>query len=405
MKIIQALIVLFAVIGCLALALGGFFIYNMSQNGGDNFLSRLKKSKSAQTADTGTSAPVAAKDSQYAAIIQQYRPTPTPTPVPQVAAPGAPVATAPGAPVRVAAAVATPTVKPIKTPKPDEGKIRSWPSGKKWVALTYDDGPHREWTPKMIELLKSKNVKATFFLLGQEIERYPDIAKSIADNGFEIGNHTMNHPDFNKSSMTPDKIREQLQGTNDLIAEYVTRKPIRVMRPPFGNTPKKLVEICTDMGLQIVCWNIDTNDWESKTEAKDMVENIMKNLSDGSIILMHDKHQKTYDTTAEVIDKIRAEGYEFVTMSELLGLEPLNTAPVAAATPAVASAPTGLPAPVAAPMVPAAATEASLPPVAAGAGGSGASALPVPSSATGTPGKPTSEVLDASKITEPPPQR
>jgi len=387
-KIIQALVVLFAVIGCLALALGGFYIYTMSQSGEDNFLTKLKNARAAETATTATvaQAPAAPANSEYASVIQQYQPTPTPTPVG-----AAPVA---GQPVTAAAPVATPLPQPIKTPKPDEGKIRSWATGKKWVALTYDDGPHPDWTPKMVELLKSKNVKATFFLLGGQIERFPDIAKSLADNGFEIGNHTMTHPDFNKSSMTPEKIKEELASTNELIEQYVTRLPIRVMRPPFGNTPKKLETVCQEMGLQIIAWNIDTDDWRKEATAESMASNIMKNLGDGAIILMHDKHEKTYDATAQVIDKIRAEGYEFVTMSELLGLAPLSTGqtPVAA-----------VPAPVAA--APAAAIPAQEPlpaPAAAAQPAAANTALPVPAAAqVGTP----AATLDSSKITKPPPQR
>ncbi len=375
MKIIQALIVLFAIVGCLALALGGFFVYNMTQSDGDNFLTRLKKSRSTQVNATQTTAPVAVKNSEFASIINQYQPTPTPAPVVAAQQPGAPLGAAP-----VAAAVAAPAVKPIKTPKPDEGKIRNWPTGKKLVALTYDDGPHQEWTPKMMELLKSKNVKATFFLLGQEIKRFPEIAKAVADNGFEVGNHTLNHPDFNKAIMSPERIREQLSETNKLIAENATQEPVRVMRPPYGNSPSKLSPILLELGLQNVCWDIDTGDWEKGVEGKQMADNIMKNLKDGSIILMHDRHQKTYDATLEVIDKIRAEGYEFVTMSELLGFTPIGQTP--AAPPAVAPVAAAAPAP-------AAVVD---------------STLPVPAAAQ-VSAQPAVDALDASKITVPPPAR
>lgn len=425
MKIIQAIIVIFAILGCLALALGGYFIYNVSTKGGaDNLLAKIQAVRSenpAATDETTAPATVAVPaNSEYAKIIQQYQPTPTPTPVAaapvQAQQPGVVVASAqPAAP-------AAPVVnqRPINTPKPDEGKIRSWSSGRKWVALTYDDGPHPEWTPKMIELLRSKNVKATFFLLGQEIKRFPDIAKSVYDNGFEVGNHTMTHPDFNKSAMTPKAIMEQLKGTNDLIAEYIMKEPVRTMRPPYGNTPKKLVDACMELGLNIVCWDVDTDDWRRQTDAKAMVDNIMKNVTDGSIILMHDKHQKTYDTTEQVIDMIREKGYEFVTVSELLGLTPYvpggtnqiaanrggavaapaaapqQIAPVQPAAPAqaqlpVAQVPGGASAPAAAPGA------QSLPPAAPG--DSGAASLPMPSAATPVP------AIDPSKITQPPPQR
>lgn len=426
MKIIQAIIVIFAILGCLALALGGYFVYSMSTKGGaDNLLSKIQAMRAenpAATEETTATAAVAVPaNSEYAKIIQQYQPTPTPTPVavapvqgqqPGVAAPGQPGVVV----ANVPQAATAPAVnqRPITTPKPDEGKIRNWPSGRKWVALTYDDGPHPEWTPKMVELLRRKNVKATFFFLGQEIKRFPEIGKSVYDNGFEVGNHTMNHPDFNKSAMTPKAIMEQLKGTNDLIAEYIMKEPVRTMRPPYGNTPKKLVEVCAELGLNIVAWDIDTDDWRSQTDAKAMVNNIMKNLSDGSIILMHDKHQKTYDTTEQVIDLIHEKGYEFVTLSELLGLTPYvpgGAAQLAASRGGAVAAPAQVQqAAPAAPVQPAAAAQVpggaapavapaaqALPP--AELGDTGAASLPVPSAATPVP------AIDPSKITQPPPQR
>lgn len=414
MKIIQAIVVFFAILGCLALALGGYFIYNMSTSGdGENLLTQIQALRAENPAEVETTAPVtvqARPDSEYASIIRQYQPTPTPTPTPTPAAAAPATAAQPGAPVQqqVAAAPvqAIATQPPITTPKPDEGKIRNWPSGRKWVALTFDDGPHREWTPKMIELLKSKNVKATFYLLGQEVKRFPDIARSVAENGFEIGNHTVNHPNFNQSRYTPDLIRKELQEGNDLIAQYAGVTTVRTMRPPYGNTPKKLETVCQEMGLAIIAWDVDTNDWSSKVTAKDMVDEVMKNAKDGSIILMHDRHQKTYDTTAEVIDKLREQGYEFVTMSELLGLVPYTPNTAQAVAPAAAQAAPvatqqgtvvpaagqgGLPAPAAAQ------GGTVAPPVAAASPAAADMGLPMP----GIVGTPPIEV-DESRLTLPP---
>lgn len=414
MKIIQAFVVFFAVIGCLALALGGYYLYSSSQGGGENFLTKLRQSRAAETTATAAQPAGPAAKSEYASVISDYQPTPTPAP-PAAAAPAGVAAAAPGAVAPgvapVAAAQATPS--PIKTPKPDEGKIRSWPSGKKWVALTYDDGPHPEWTPKMIELLKSKNVKATFFLLGSMIERHPEVGKSLVDNGFEIGNHTYSHTDLNSSKMTPEKIRDdELGRTNKLIAENIIQQPITIFRPPFGNTPKKLETICQEMGIHIVCWNIDTDDWRKETTADKMAENVMKNLSDGAIILMHDKHEKTYDCTAKIIDQIRAKGYEFVTVSELLGLKPLGPGPASSAPqPAgvtiapAAAAPVAAQPVAAAPAAPAqpVAQQGALPtPAPAAPATAGQAALPAPAAA-GTP-IPVAPV-DSSKLTQPPPQR
>lgn len=403
MRILQAVIVLFAIIGCLALALGGFYIYTTSQQGGENFLTKFRDMKAAETTGTvATPAATPVPSSEYASVIQDYQPTPAPTPVG-----AAPVAVTVTGQQPVNTMVAAAPVQPaMKTPAPNEGKIRNWPSGKKWVALTYDDGPHPEWTPKMIELLRSKNVKATFFLLGSNIERHPDVAKAVADNGFEIGNHTFTHPNFNTSAMTIPKIREEMVKTQDAIKQYVTGLPVTNMRPPFGNTgPKKLEPVCEELGMNIVCWNIDTDDWRSKTTADEMTQNVMKNLTDGSIILMHDKHQKTYDCTAQIIDQVRAKGFEFVTVAELFGQAQASAAVARPQAPAVAQQPVAAQPmatqPTIAPML---TTTLPAPPAQAVQPATGQ--LPVPGNAApavrvATP----ASGLDASKITQPPPAR
>lgn len=410
MKILQALVVLFAVIGCLALALGGYYIYNVSQGKSPNVLAQLGVGAPQQTTETlATATPAPAASGEYANIINKYQPTPTPAPV--VAADGTVISQPAATPVAPIA-----TVPPIKTPALDSDKIRNWPSGRKWVALTYDDGPHPSGTQRVMDLLRSKNVKATFFLQGESIKRFPDIARMVADQGFEIGNHTYSHPNFNLSSQTPAKIREELESTNELIAAHATQKPVRVMRPPYGNTPSKLKTICEEMGMYIITWDVDTDDWRSTTDADAMAENIMKNIQPGSIILMHDKFEKSAEATAKVIDPIRAQGYEFVTLSELLGLEDPTAAPAPAPVAAAPAAPVAAPVTIQ-PAAPAAATGGTgLPAPAAPAATAPAGApatfgnLPAPvatqAPAGGQPAPATLAPLnvDSSKITQPPPR-
>jgi peptidoglycan/xylan/chitin deacetylase (PgdA/CDA1 family) len=193
--------------------------------------------------------------------------------------------------------------------------ISSWPTGRKLVALTYDDGPHPTITPKLIELLKRKNAPATFFLLGQSVKAYPSIARQLADIGFEIGNHSFSHPQLTK--LSEEAIRRELTQCAELITSATGGAPIRVMRPTYGAHNERVRRIATEMGYNIILWDVDTNDWRKRTTDQ-MVATILSSVKDGSIILMHDRYSTTLETTAAVIDELRARGFTFVTVSEML---------------------------------------------------------------------------------------
>lgn len=384
LRFLQTIIVLFAVIGCLAVALGGFYAYKMMKSG-TLALPAVVQNQTTQTlAAQPSPTPLTSANPELAAVLNAYQPTPAPQ------AGGLPQ---PGA-ATVAAVSSTP--RPIPTPAMDKA-IRQYAQGRKLVALTYDDGPHPTWTPKMIELLRSKNVKATFFVQGPNVEKHPEIAKDLYTYGFELGNHTMTHPEFNKSAMTKEKITAELADTTQRIIDYSGQSKVEVMRPPYGQSPKKLLEVCQDLGLYVINWSIDTDDWRSKTNDEQMVANIMKNLSDGAIILMHDKHEKTYTTTEKVIDQIREKGYEFVTVSELLGLKAIGqTSPAPqVVAPAVAPVQAGVP------------VVTTVAPVATPVAAPGDGSLPVPQVVVQTPVVPsiTEAGFDSSKITTPPPSR
>ncbi len=193
--------------------------------------------------------------------------------------------------------------------------ISSWPTGRKLVALTYDDGPHPTITPKLIELLKSKNTPATFFLLGQSVKAYPAIARQLAENGFEVGNHSFSHPQLTK--LSDEAIRRELTQCAELITSATGGAPIRVMRPTYGAHNERVRRIANEMGYKIILWDVDTNDWRKRTTDQ-MVATILSSATDGSIILMHDRYPTTLETTAAVIDELRARGFTFVTVSEML---------------------------------------------------------------------------------------
>ncbi len=217
-------------------------------------------------------------------------------------------------------AAQTPSVTP--RPAPVRSFVTNWPTGKKLVALTYDDGPHPTITPKLIDLLKRKNVPATFYVLGKQMEAYPATARLLHENGFEIVNHTFNHDQLTKLSEA--KVRSELTKTNDLITA-VTGIPVTHMRPPYGARNARVDAVCRDLGMQIVLWDVDTEDWRKRSAAQ-MTNTILKGTGDGSIILFHDRYQASLDSTETVIDSLRARGYTFVTVGQLLSTPRAGTA-------------------------------------------------------------------------------
>lgn len=387
MKALKILVGLFAIIGCLAIAFGGYFVYGRLKEGNLGLRNpiRIAGGGDQQTTPTAT-APLTSSDAQNASVLADYQrgqATPPPPPAPG-GAPAGP-ATASGTPPPQSAAAQL-LAKPVRTPDPSLKLVREWPTGRKWVSLTFDDGPHPEWTPKFIDLLRSKNVKATFFLIGPNVEKNPDIAKLLAESGFELANHTMTHPQLRGASR--DKIVEELSKTNDIIKEVAGVPNVTLMRPPYGQAPKTVQDVCDELGLKIITWNIDTDDWRSSTGEDKMTSNVMSNLKDGSIILMHDRSEKAYNTTAKIIDQIRAKGFEFVTVSELLGWTPHTPHGGTGAAPAAAAAPATAPGGAAAEQ-PAAGGELPAPPQAASAPAPAASGAgqPDPSKVTAIPSR------------------
>lgn len=182
---------------------------------------------------------------------------------------------------------------------------------KKKVALTFDDGPHPVYTPEMLDLLKEKNVKATFFLLGEQVEQYPDIVKRMSEEGHLIGNHSYKHEQLSKLSSV--QACSQVNRTNELIYSITGKYP-EYLRPPFGDWKD---DLDCEVNMVEVLWDVDTLDWSSQNKDK-VVNKVMKNVEEGDIILMHDSYESTVEATAEIIDRLQKDGYEFVTIDELI---------------------------------------------------------------------------------------
>jgi peptidoglycan-N-acetylglucosamine deacetylase len=199
------------------------------------------------------------------------------------------------------------------------------------VALTYDDGPHHERTPELVALLQELDCPATFFLLGDSVDRNPITTRRLIEAGFEIGNHSMTHARLRRLSR--DEIGQEIDGLEALIAE-AGGVPSRVFRPPYGISESNravVEEAYGERGMEIVLWTGDTEDWRRETTVEQVVDSVLSNVQGGDIILMHDIHSKAVPATRIIVEELRARGFEFVTASEMI--EDLRNPPPEPASP------------------------------------------------------------------------
>lgn len=180
---------------------------------------------------------------------------------------------------------------------------------KPMVALTFDDGPGKR-TGELLAQLEKYNAHATFFMLGQNVSRYPDEVKKMQEIGCELGNHSYSHKNLAKENA--EGIKKEVGDTNAGIAK-IAGEGATVMRPPYGAISDTLKK---NVGMPMIMWNIDTLDWKTRN-AKKTIETVMNNVDDGDIILMHDIHTETIDAALQLIPKLQKAGYQLVTVSEL----------------------------------------------------------------------------------------
>ncbi len=193
----------------------------------------------------------------------------------------------------------------------------------RWVALTFDDGPDDLYTPRMLDVLARLRVQATFFVTGQHARRYPTVTQRIVDEGHELGNHGYNHADLTRLPLA--QMRWQLEQTDEILERFAGRPP-RVFRPPYGARNSQLIKLTSQMGLRVVMWSVDSQDWRGKS-GQAILDNELTNVASGSIILRHSAGGPGEDLSGSVaslpalITNLRQRGYTFVTLSRLLGLE------------------------------------------------------------------------------------
>ncbi|MEY8339581.1 polysaccharide deacetylase family protein [Lachnospiraceae bacterium 62-35] len=181
----------------------------------------------------------------------------------------------------------------------------------KFIALTFDDGPHPIYTPELLDGLASRDVKASFFVIGKNIQGNEEIVKRIAEEGHLIGNHTTTH--IMLTSKSQENACEEIELTNQKIFEITGMRPAYI-RPPFGSWSEQLECI---IPMDVILWNIDPLDWKIQNKEQ-IVSHVVKHAKNGSIILLHDSYKTSVEAALEIIDTLTREGYTFVTAEELL---------------------------------------------------------------------------------------
>ena len=179
------------------------------------------------------------------------------------------------------------------------------------IALTFDDGPSTAWTPALLDGLKERGVKATFFLIGEKADKNPEIVKRMAEEGHLIGNHTYHHVELTKVS--ENEARLELADTSAVIVRITGKEP-EYMRPPFGAWQRKLEQ---EIQMLPVLWTIDPLDWTTENQ-DEIVNKVVTEAEENDIILLHDCYKSSIEAGLRIVDILQEEGFVFVTVDELL---------------------------------------------------------------------------------------
>lgn len=182
---------------------------------------------------------------------------------------------------------------------------------KKKIALTFDDGPHPYYTEQLLDGLKKRKVKATFFVTGEHADLHPEVILRMQEEGHLIGNHTYSHLQLGKNNQ--EEFREELVRTNRII-KAITGEDVEYVRPPYGTWDKNLEK---ELDMIPVLWSIDPLDWCSDDIAC-IKDHVLSRAGENEIILMHDSYPATVTAALEIVDRLLEKGYEFVTVEEIL---------------------------------------------------------------------------------------
>ncbi len=183
----------------------------------------------------------------------------------------------------------------------------------KYISFTFDDGPSM-YTSKIMDILDKYNYKATFFEVGNMINRYPEVTKEVVSRGYEVGNHTTDHSNLNK--LNEAKIRSKIEGNNTIFNE-LTGENMLLVRCPYGNSNKKVRNVINN---PIIYWSVDSRDWESRNTEK-IVNLVKENTQDGDIVLFHDLYPTTMEAIEVLAEYFYLNGYRIVSVSELFQIK------------------------------------------------------------------------------------
>lgn len=219
------------------------------------------------------------------------------------------------------------TIIDLKQKYPDRF-IFSGPSDEKWVALTFDDAPDPRFTDHILNILLSEGVRATFFVVGERAQNWPQAVLRMQREGHAIGNHTYNHPHL--PALSDQAFYEQVEKTQ-MILERITREKPFLFRPPYGDITESQLRRLIEDGMTIVNWNVDSLDWKTDSAAE-IYQNIFKDVRPGAIVLQHAGSGQGGDLTGTiealplVIRELKRKGYRFVTVPELIAAKFIDPA-------------------------------------------------------------------------------
>jgi len=193
----------------------------------------------------------------------------------------------------------------------------SVPSAGKYLAITFDDGPHPTHTPRLLDMLAQRNIKATFFVVGKNAQAQSSIIRRMVREGHEIGNHTWTHANLNTKSK--DSIRKEFADSSQAIFKATGIRP-KLMRPPYGAFRTELRQWArSEFGYPTILWSVDPRDWADRN-ASTVTRRLVDGARPGGILLAHDIHKTTVDAMPNTLDGLLQRGYKFVTVSQLITL-------------------------------------------------------------------------------------
>ena len=193
--------------------------------------------------------------------------------------------------------------------------IYSVETDEKKIAISFDAAWGSERTDELLAILRERDIKATFFLVGIWVDKYSDKVEDIAREGHEVGNHSTTHPHMSK--LSPEQIKKEIETTQHQIEELAGDRAVKLFRPPFGDYDDTLILTCRELGYYPVQWDVDSLDWKDYG-AEHIVNQVLDKVREGSIVLFHNDAKYTPTALPTILDRLIDEGYEFVPISELI---------------------------------------------------------------------------------------